>query len=452
MRVLPALFASRARLVGFLAGLFFFSLIFPAMVAASGDKSAIKSSNSGSRVSLEIYGSVATREGQRLKLITDLGNVVIRTRDTGKVDYHVHLEADASQKNAAQLLKNFAVNASGNSEGVYFRGQAFGHQLRGRLWVTVELNVPRNYGLDVWTGGGNIEAEDITGRVSLSTSGGNILAGNVGGSARLVTDGGHITVKNVGSELAANTGGGHITSGAVSGNATLHTTGGHIRVASVGGTARLDTGGGNITLEHSGGELVASTVGGQIEVGEAAGLVRAKTGGGGIRLVRLSGPTNLETVGGSIYLTQVDGSVRASTGGGGITAWFVSSPKQPSTCDLQSADGDIVVYLPRQLAATIDAQIQQANEHHVIIDPAFSLKVSYDDASNGSRRVRAEGALNGGGETIRLRTVAGNIRLVLSDSSKQVQLYKQQMEQIQQKLASQLRMIEHSLPGSDDRP
>src|SRR5262249_47459782 len=129
------------RFTSLLSALFIVSLAVPANVAASGDKSAIKASNSGSRLTLEIYGSVATRDGQRLRLNTDLGNVVIRTRDSGKVDYHVHLETDASQKNAQQLLKNFAVSARENSEGVYFRGQAFGRQLRGRLWVTVEVNV-----------------------------------------------------------------------------------------------------------------------------------------------------------------------------------------------------------------------------------------------------------------------------------------------------------------------
>jgi DUF4097 and DUF4098 domain-containing protein YvlB len=449
MRTKVFSFAARFRPPVFLATLLAVSLLLPTNVVGAGEK---KSAGSVARVTLEVYGSVTARDGQRLRLITDLGNVVIRTRDSGKVDYHVHLEADASQKNAAQLLKSFTVNAHDTAEGVTFRGQTFGRQLRGRLWVTLEIIVPRNYGLDVYTGGGNIETEDINGRVALSTAGGNILAGNVGGAARLVTDGGHITAKNVGGELSANTGGGHITIGSVSGSASLHTNGGHIRVASVKGLARLDTGGGNITLEHSGGELVAETVGGQIEVGEAAGLVRAKTGGGGIRVVRVSGPTNLETGGGSIYLTQVDGAVRATTGAGGITAWFVSPPKQTDTCDLQSGDGDIVVYLPRQLAVTIDAQIQQGNEHHVIADPAFPLKVSYNDASNGSRRVRAMGELNGGGEVLRLRTVAGNIRLILSDSSKQVQIYRQQMEQIQQKLATQLRMIEQSLPGADERP
>jgi len=427
-------------------------LVTPGTVSATGTDEQGVVATSGQRLTSELSGTVGTREGQRLHLNLDLGNVVVRTQSVNQVSYHVHLETDASQKDAKQLLKNFAVSASETSEGVYMRGQTFGRHCSGRLWVTMELTIPRNYSLDVSTGGGNIETEDINGRVSATTAGGNIRAGNIGGPARLETDGGHINVKNVAGELYANTGGGHITTGSVSGSATLHTGGGHIRVASVDGVARLTTGGGNVTLEHSGTELFAETMGGQIEVGEATGLVRAKTGGGGIRVVRVSGPTNLETGGGSIYLTQVDGAVRATTGAGGITAWFVSPPKRPGACDLQSGDGDIVVYLPRQLPITIDAQIQLGDEHHVIADPAFPLKVSYDDASNGSRRVRAEGALNGGGEILRLRTVAGNIRLMLSDTNKQMELYKQQMTQLQQKMESQLRVVEKSLPAKEDQP
>jgi hypothetical protein len=428
-------------------------LLYPTVLTTAAKKQPRQpSSTSGPRVNLEVYGTLAARDGQRLHLVTDLGNVVIHTQNSGKLDYHVHLEADASQKDAQQLLKSYAASARETPEGVYFHGQTFGRHLRGRLWVTVEINMPKNYALDIWTGGGNIETDDVNGRVTLSTAGGNLAAGNLGGPARLTTDGGHITVKNVSGELFASTGGGHITTGKIAGNASLHTTGGHIRAAAIQGLARLDTGGGNITLEHSGSELVADTAGGQIEVGESAGLVRAKTGGGGIRVVRVTGPTNLETGGGSIYLTQVDGAVRASTEAGGITAWFVSSPKQSGSCDLQSGEGDIIVYLPRQLPVTIDAQIQQGREHRVFADPAFPLRVSYDDASDGSRRVRAEGALNGGGEVLRLRTVAGNIHLVLSDANKQIQIYRQQMEQLQQQLAWQLRMVEQSLPGRDDRP
>src|SRR6201984_1277832 len=282
---------------------------------------------SGPRVTSQLNGSVPTKKGQRLRLVIDLGNVVVHTQQTNQVDYRVRLEADSSQKDAKMLLKSFSMNARQTVEGGYLRGQTAGCQCRGRLWVTVEVNVPKNYNIELSTGGGNIETEDINGRLGISAAGGNILAGNVGGPARLSTDGGHITVKNVAGDLMASTGGGHITTGSIAGNATLHTVGGHIRVASVENLARLDTGGGNVTLEHSGGELVASTGGGQIDVGEAAGLVKAKTAGGGIRVVRVSGPTNLETGGGSIYLTEVDGGGNTTPQEGGIKALFVLHPE-----------------------------------------------------------------------------------------------------------------------------
>jgi Putative adhesin len=400
---------------------------------------------SSTRLKSDVRGSISTRDGLRLHLALDLGNIVVHTQNSGKIDYTVHLETDASQKDAKELLKNFSVSARETGDGVYLRGQT-SRLSSGRLWVTVTVNVPRNYSLDLSTGGGNIDSDDIDGPERVLTSGGNIMAGNVGGEARLVTGGGHITVNNVSGGLFANTGGGHITTGAVSGGATLHTSGGHIRMASVEGVAKLQTAGGNVTVEHSGSALTAETTGGQIEVGESTGLVRAKTGGGGIRVVRVSGPTDLQTVGGSIYLTQVDSPVKASTGAGAITAWFVAPVKSPSQCELQSNDGDIVVYLPRQLPVTIDAQVQAGDEHHVIVDPAFQLKMSDDGSSDsgGEHMVRAEGPLNGGGEVLHLRTVAGNIRLVASDANKQVQLYKQQMEQMQEKIRLQLQQLERA--------
>ena len=110
-----------------------------------------------------------------------------------------------------------------------------------------------------------------------------------------------------------------------------------------------------------------------------------------------------------------------------------------------------MIYLPRKLPITIDAQIQDGDQHRVILDPAFPLKVSYDDLSNGSRRLHAAGDLNGGGEVLKLRTIAGNIRLVLSDTDKQLVMYKQQMEQLEQNLQMQMRLLEQSM-AADDRP
>ena len=412
-------------------------------VAASARHGVTASSEAGSRPRLtsDLTGSVVAHDGDRIHLSTDFGSVIVHTQSSGKVDYRAHLETDASQKNARELLKAFNISARQAPEGIYIKAGGAGRHLAGGLWVTLEIDIPKNSSLDVTTGGGNIDADEVEGRVTFSTAGGNINAGDIGGSARLETGGGNIAAKSVAGELFANTGGGHVTIGSVAGNATLRTSGGHIRVASIQGAAHLETGGGNITLEHSGAELTAETGGGEIEVGEAAGLVRAKTGGGGIRVVRMFGPTNLQTSGGSIYLTQVDSPVKASTEDGGITAWFVAPAKVPGACDLQSNSGDIVVHLPRQLPVTIDAEVQKGNEHRVIIDPAFPLKVSYDDSAKGAHTVRAEGALNGGGELLRLRTLAGNIQVVLSDADKQTQIYKQQMSKLQQQMDRLQRLV-----------
>lgn len=417
--------------------------------AARGALAGNANSIGAGRLSSDLIGTVPARDGERLSLLSDLGNLVIHTQSAGKVSYHVHLEADSSQPNAQQLLKNFAFHARRMPDGVHLRGRTV-REASGRLWVTVEVDVPANFQVDASTGGGSIQIDDLSGHVELSTAGGDISAGNIEGSARLQTNGGHIIVKNVTGDLISDTGGGHITTGTIGGSASLRTSGGHIRVSSIGGAAHLFTGGGNVTIEHSGGELSAETSGGQIEVGEAAGLVRAKTGGGGIRVLRISGPSDLHTVGGNIYLTQVGSAVKASTAAGGITAWFVMPSKQGGNCELDSSDGDIIVYLPRQLPATIDAQVEMADEHRVIIDPAFPIKLTYDDLSNGLKTIRAEGSLNGGGEVLRLRAVEGNIHLVLSDSSKQMRLYNQQMEMLQQQMR-ELRLQLRNLAAPADK-
>ena len=203
-------------------------LLSPRQASADGPEKTQRLNTSTARLRSELTGTVATHDGQRLHLVTDLGKIIIKTQNSGKIDYTVLLEADASQKDAKQLLKSFLVSAHATPDGVYFRGQSLVRRATGRLWVTVELIIPKNYNVDVMTGGGNIETEDVNGSVTLATAGGNIVAGNIGGPAHLTTDGGHITVKNVAGELVAATGGGHITTGAIEGNASLHTSGGHI--------------------------------------------------------------------------------------------------------------------------------------------------------------------------------------------------------------------------------
>ncbi len=408
------------------------------------------------RVTADKTGQFSTSAGLHLRVEADQGDIRILTGSASQVSYRAHLETDASDANAQQILNAFVLDARNDSDGVILVARSphlgWGHH----LWVTLEVTVPHTYNLDLTTEGGNIQIADLQGRVLAQTAGGNISAGQIDGPARLVTDGGHIFVKNVGGDLTAATGAGDITVGAVAGGAVLRTGGGHIRVASIAGAGRLSTGGGNISLERAGAGLVVSTGGGDIEVGEASGLIRAQTGGGGIRVVRSSGPTELQTGSGSLYLMQVQNAIRATTGAGGIVAWFGPDAKLTSPCRLAAGEGDIDVYLPKELAVTVDAQVELGGDHRVVVDPAFPLKVTYGEPGEGSEVVRAEGALNGGGATLVLRTVSGNIRLMLNDAEherQQMEKLKEQMEEMQRQLEINLMKIQIPQPPQpSDQP
>ncbi len=361
-------------------------------------------------VVVERTGSFAAREGGRLKLVTDMGSVRVTTQPgAAQVSYRVTIQADSGPADAKKLVDQFSVSAKGTSEGVWITGTVPWTSFRGRLLVNYEVQLPRRYNVEISTNAGNVRLDEIEGEATLISAGGNLVARNIGGPARLETKGGHIIVMDVSGPLVGTTLGGHIYAGRIKGDGTLHSGGGHITVTSIGGRAQLSTEGGNISLERGGGTVTATTAGGRIDVGEAAGAIRAQSQGGGIRVVRLAGPTQLQTAGGSIYLTSVQGAVRAATASGGITAWIPTSVKIQAASELECSHGDIVVYVPRELAITIDASVEGGGEHRIDA-PGLPLKI-VSGGKPGAQGVRGEVTLNGGGERLRLRALHGNVRL-----------------------------------------
>ena len=409
-------------------------------------------------VSVVRTGVLGTRDGLTLRLTMDLGSVNIVQLDAGAapaVRYTVRIETDARGPAAQQLLDSYSLKAKPTYSGVEIIGTLPPQAVRSgnaQFWVQFEVAVPRGYSVDVNTEAGDITTADIGGTASLHTQGGNIKTGRIGTSgmrdaswghaaARLETEGGHIQVKDVTGDLTAITGGGHISVGNIAGEATLRTGGGHIRAEQIGGRAELDTVGGNITVAHAGSFVSVRTGGGQIDFGEVRGSVRAQTGGGGIRMMYVSGPIELESSSGSICLTRVAGALQAATSGGTITAWI--NPDAPSgggnvhlggPSQLASGNGDIIVFLPRNLAATIDAIVASGDEHHIEADPA--LHMTMQASGNGSGPLHAMATLNGGGAPLKLKTTGGKIRLQFLDSEVALRdsLIREQIERISQRI------------------
>jgi TonB family protein len=413
-------------------------------------------------------GILETQDGLTLRLSADLGSVRIVTLEAGAapaVRYTVHIETDARAPQAQALLDKYVLRAKATPAGVEIEGalppQAARAAASGaQFWVQFEIAVPAGYSLDVNTEAGDIETQDIGGTATLITQGGNIRTGRIGvgglqntahhmhegntgnsprGSSKLRTEGGHIQVLDVAGNLNVFTGGGHINVGNVTGDAALRSGGGHIRAGTIGGRADLDTDGGNITVGHAGSFVNVRTGGGQIDFGEVRGSVHAQTGGGGIRIMYVAGPMEVESSGGSICLTRVAGAVQAATADGTITAWInpSSGPDSGSggaanglpggasahpvtvqlagASQLASGNGDIIVFLPRNLAVNIDAVVAKGGEHRIEADPALHLSFQTAE-SNNTGPVHATGVLNGGGIPLKLRTSAGKIRLQFLDA------------------------------------
>ena len=382
-------------------------------------------------------GVLTTRDGLTLRLTTDFGPVNITQLEPGVapvVRYTVRIETDARGTAAQPLLDAYSLKARATPSGVEITGALPSQAARSanaQFWVQFEITVPRSYNVEVNTDAGDITTGDIGGTAALHTLGGNIKTGRIGASgirdaawgrsaAKLETEGGHIQVLDVAGDLTAFTGGGHINVGNIAGDASLRTGGGHIRAGQIGGRAELDTAGGNITVARAGNYVSVRTGGGQIDFGEVRGSVHAQTGGGGIRVMYVSGPMELESSSGSICLTRVAGALQAATSGGTITAWI--NPDSPSgggivrlagASQLASGNGDIIVFLPRNLAANIDAVVVSGGEGHIEADPELHMTMQ---ASNGSGTVHAVAVLHGGGVPLKLKTTAGKIRLKFLDS------------------------------------
>src|SRR5207302_366292 len=356
------------------------------------------------RTSIFRSGVLETKEGLTLRLVADLGSVNIMPIQAGSspvVRYTVHVETDARGAAAAQLLKNYSLKAGTSSTGVEIAGQLFpqgAHYTNAQFWVQFEIAVPRNYNLEVNTDAGDIATGDLGGAAVLRTQGGNIIRGRIGRAglalhrrpvAKLVTEGGHIKV---------------------------------------------------------------------IDFGEVKGSVRAQTGGGGIHVIYVSGPMEVESNGGSICLTGASGAVQAATSGGSITAWI--NPNAPpgsgpvrleAPSQLASGTGDIIVYIPRNLAVNIDAVVANGTEQHIEADAGLHLTMQRPP--NGVGQVRAVGVLNGGGAPLKLRTTAGKIRLQYLDA--QVALRDSLIQEQQDRLNK--RFVEVGFPplsfiGRESRP
>jgi DUF4097 and DUF4098 domain-containing protein YvlB len=344
-----------------------------------------------------------------LRIDTQIGEVHVRGGNQQNVTYVIRKKTYASsEQSARRQFEAYKVTIANRGDTNSIEAESEASRFR-KFNADFTVTVPGNLEFaKLETQGGNVSADNISGRVDASSGGGNLKLDNIGGNVRGETGGGTIDVGSSGGQLDLETGGGSIHVDSAKGKIQAQTGGGSVEIVNGLQGAIIETGGGSIHVRQCQGKVKASTGGGGIDLGDVGGPAELETGGGSIRLAGAKGPVRAETGGGSIELYKLLQGAYAETGGGAITAQFVGSRGSFSESMLDSSAGDITVYLAPDLNISVRASIDVANGHNIRSDFP-DLRIISEGGEYGPKHISAEGNLNGGGPVLKVHTTTGDI-------------------------------------------
>jgi hypothetical protein len=183
----------------------------------------------------------------------------------------------------------------------------------------------------------------------------------------------------------------------VSGEIRVRTTDGRLEVRAADGPVRVRTSTGTVSLREISGDVEVRAQDAPIELDWIRGRVDARTGAADIAANHLEGAVELRSDRGEIQLRDVRGAVNARTESGPIFASFVAD----ASGSLETQRGSVEVTLPAQSRAALEVS---AKHGAIELGPGLGFE--------GERaRDHLLGRLNGGGETLRLYTAHGSVRV-----------------------------------------
>ncbi|MBN8584492.1 MAG: DUF4097 family beta strand repeat protein [Ignavibacteria bacterium] len=202
--------------------------------------------------------SIPTESGKELITSLVAGGIEISTWDKNEVNVKVFGNDEAEEK--------IVFSAEPTSTGVKVEGKQKDKNNFKNLTIRVEITVPKNYDLKLYSSGGNLTVKDITGKIETNTSGGNIKIDNTSGNLEAYTAGGNVTISVSSGDVKVSTSGGKISVDEFNGNVDVSTAGGDIVLIGKNGRIDASTAGGSIKLDYEGKNLGIdiSTLGGNI--------------------------------------------------------------------------------------------------------------------------------------------------------------------------------------------
>lgn len=195
------------------------------------------------------------------------------------------------------------------------------------------------------------------------------------------------------------TGGGKIEVSSLEGESSLETSGGPIEATGLKGDLTASTSGGHVQIEKIEGSAKVGSSGGPIRASAVSGGLIARTSGGSIQVDGVGADVEVETSGGSIRVSGAGGAVRARTSGGSVDVALL--PGNSHGGDISSMGGGIRVALDPAASLVVEA---------TTMGGSVTSELPIQKTSQESRS-KLVGTLGAGGETLKVTTMGGSIRL-----------------------------------------
>ena len=167
----------------------------------------------------------------------------------------------------------------------------------------------------------------------------------------------------------------------------------------------VTSGDGAVDVEPLAGQISLTTGDGRLRATGLRGTLRLRSGDGGIDATGLDGNLSARTGDGHLVVYGRFDQLDLRTGDGRLEASATRGSKLATDWNLETGDGSLLLRIPRNLQAMLDAH---TGDGHIHVDLPVSV-------SGGLSGHDLRGQLNGGTIPLRMRTADGSLSLGLAE-------------------------------------
>jgi DUF4097 and DUF4098 domain-containing protein YvlB len=326
----------------------------------------------------------AAKPNSLIAIHVDRGKITVHPEDTPEIRVVVNKSVRAlDEAEGKDLVRDYSVVVEQTANGFEIRPK-LGPKFKRRIWVDLEVHLPRQSQLQIKTERGGAVVNGLTGNLLANVRGGDLeirdITGNVDAETRSSSS--DIRITNIKGDVKINGRSGGVEIDDVTGQALVQGEfGSGIRFINIGKETRF-------VSKRT--EMTLSAVKG-----------RAELSSGEMEIVDVPGNATVNTNNYDIRIENASGRIRVDNRNGRVEVRLPTAPKDE--IEINNEKGDVDLTLPPGSEFSVDASSRNGRAES---DFKGGLRVSEDE-----REGRIEGKVGTRGPMIKLRSTHGTLKL-----------------------------------------